>query len=101
MIIRLDLHEVALRLEVGDDLLARLIAVEALIFAAVSLTTPLSSRTRMTSRLWRRPTSKSFGSCRRHLDAAGAEVHFGIVVRDDGDLLPTSGRMTFLPTMSL
>ena len=88
MVIRLDLHEVALLLEVGDDLLARLIAVEALIFAAVLVDDALVVEDADDLKVVAQADLKVVRVVsRRHFDAAGAEVHLGIVVRDDGDLL--------------
>ena len=88
VVIRLDLHEVALRLEVGDDLLARLIAVEALIFAAVLIDDALVVEDADDLEVVAQADLKVVRVVsRRHLDAAGAEVHLGIVVRHDGDLL--------------
>ena len=88
VVIRLDLHEVALLLKVGDDLLARLIAVKALILAAVLVDDTLIVEDADDLKVVAQADLKVVRVVsRRHLDAAGAEVHLGIVVRHDGDLL--------------
>ncbi len=82
----LHLFQQAQRLQIGDDGLPGLIAVHALILAAV-----LVHRAVVVQDGWSQVVAQAYLKVvrvvsRGHLHAAGAELHFGIVVRHDGDL---------------
>ena len=86
MIIRLGLDEVALLLEIGQDGLARLVAVEAVILAAVDDAGILVEDEDLLEIMAQADLVVVRVVAGRHLDAAGAEIELDIIIGHDGQL---------------
>ena len=88
----LDLDEVALGLEVGDDGLAGLVAVHAVVLAAVYYLRVVVEDEDVVKVVPLGDLEVVRVVAGRHLDAAGAEVHLDVVVGDDGYLTAHEGQ---------
>ena len=86
MIIRLGLDEVALLLEIGQNGLARLVAVEAVVLAAVDDAGVLVEDEDLLEIMAQADLVVVRVVAGRHLDAAGAEIELDVIVGHDGQL---------------
>ena len=86
MVIVLDLDEIALGLEIGDDRLAAFVAVHAVILAAVDDVRVLVHDQDLLEVVAQTDLIVVRVVAGRHLDGAGAEAELDVIVRHDGQL---------------
>ena len=84
--VRLDLDEVALLLQIGDDGLARLVAIHAVVLAAVYDPAVLVDALYLLKVMAQADLIVVGVVAGGHLDGAGAEAKLNIIVGDDGEL---------------
>jgi len=91
--VRLHLYQVSARFQVGDNLLSGLVAVETLILSAVfvdlAVVVQHPDDLQVVAQTHLEVVGVMGGG---HLDAAGAEVHFGVIVCDNRDFLIHQGQ---------
>ena len=86
MAVWLDLDKVALLFQIGNNLLARFIAVESLIFSAEFIDNALVIQHADDLQIVTQTDFKVVRIMRRcHLDATGTEVHFSVIIGNDGN----------------
>ena len=91
--VRLHLHQISARFQIGDDLLSGLVAVETLILSAVFVDLAVVVQNPDDFQIVAQSHFKVIGVVGRgHLNAAGAKVHLGVIVSDDGDFLIHKGK---------
>ena len=91
--VRLHLHQISARFQIGDDLLSGLVAVETLILSAVFVDLAVVVQNPDDFQIVAQSHFKVIGVVGGgHLNAAGAKVHLGVIVSDDGDFLIHKGK---------
>ena len=84
----LHLHQISPGIQIGNNLLAGFIAIQTLILAAELVDNTLIVQDPNHFQIMTQTDFKVIGIMgRSHLDAAGAEFHFGIVIRNHRDFL--------------
>ena len=91
--VRLHLHQISARFQIGDDLLPGLVAVETFVLSAVLVDLAVVVQNPDDFQIVAQTHFKVVGVVGGgHLDAAGAEIHFGVIVGDHGDFLIHQGQ---------
>ena len=91
--VRLHLHQISARFQIGDDLLSGLVAIETLILSAVFVDPAVVVQHPDDLQIVAQTHLKVVGVVGGgHLNAAGAKVHLGVIVSDDGDFLIHKGK---------
>ena len=93
MAVRLHLYQISAGFQVGDNLLSGLVAVETLILSAVFVDLAVVVQHPDDLQIVAQTHLKVVGVVGGgHLDAAGAEVHLGVIVSDNGNFLIHQGQ---------